>query len=396
MSEQNEISFIVPEDIRYSCILCGNCCRHWSISVERKIFEHLSDSSLWEKLKARYPDSSIINIKPGDNSGQMEKDSGNCIMLDGNYCMIHSEMGVSSKPSVCRMFPFICKASPDGIYVSASFHCPAVRQGKGAPLAESVPELINTLVDAEEEFAYDESVKLAPNLSTDWEGYLIIENYITDCIENGDFMDGLWESIKTIASLVYMQQSAGLQYADASAIAGFLENPPPPPFEMDGQIASHQVQFATSMISVLELWKRSFEPGYSDIIMNGGTFLSDTFEKTIKTQPFPLYLKENGDIWDSPEFIRYIRHILIWRKYLISDDNLFSALTGLTFFPLIYVWYASVSAEQNGCKKPEKNELVETLGIMDLYLFHLGLFKSIFKKFSEGIMWFAGIKMESV
>jgi Fe-S-cluster containining protein len=395
MSENNEISFIVPEDMKYDCLRCGGCCRFWSIAVEKGICENLSSTHLWKSIKDKYPSKSIVFLNPEEDQGQMEKIDGSCIMLDDNLCRIHKELDPIMKPGVCRIYPFIFNGTPDGIYISASYHCPAVRKNEGLPFADHIPELIKTLVEIGEEFTYEDEIRIAPNLSTNWEGYLVIEKFISDSLKRVDLMDGLWESVKALTGLIKYWEEKNETSIGAEEIKQLLENPPHTPLEVGGQIAVYQVQFVTSMISVLELWKRSFDGENASIILHGGAYTSDTFEKKITVRPFSDHIKENATLWNSEEFSGYMKHIIEWRKYLLSKDSLLSSLIGLTFFPLLFIWYSSVQSEMRGSAEVEKTDLTETLGILDLYLFHLGLFKSIIEKFAEGIMWFSGLNPSS-
>jgi Fe-S-cluster containining protein len=68
--------------------------------------------------------------------------NGACGFLsEADRCRIHEELGASSKPLTCRLFPFQYHPGEKATLVTTSHACPSVVRNQGAPLSERLEEL---------------------------------------------------------------------------------------------------------------------------------------------------------------------------------------------------------------------------------------------------------------
>ena len=58
-----------------------------------------------------------------------------CHYLEDKLCSLHREHGLTHKPVICQLYPFNLVHTPDGIFVSLLFSCPAVMAASGKPTA---------------------------------------------------------------------------------------------------------------------------------------------------------------------------------------------------------------------------------------------------------------------
>lgn len=78
----------------------------------------------------------------GDNDYSLSHtDDGVCHFYQDDLCELHRSHGISHKPVVCQLYPFTLVSTPQGLYVSLLYSCPAVVAGTGAGAAEQREEL---------------------------------------------------------------------------------------------------------------------------------------------------------------------------------------------------------------------------------------------------------------
>lgn len=384
MENANGIKIYFPEGVFYDCNLCGKCCKTWMVTVDVESCRRLKKTWFYRKLKKKYPGLEIIKNDSVSKSRIIGKIDNECIMLEDDLCQIHGNLGSSMKPLACRMFPFIFGVTPRGYYMGVSYHCPMIRENKGIPLEKHTEEILDIIRTGHFEKP-SETLQLTSDFAIDWDGYFFMEEFIDKCIASSGALLGTWQVMSSIAAFRLMEKSRNKTKASANEVKNYFQIPPPALMKRDEEFNRHQIAFTASIITILELWDRSMRNELSEIVLNGGILQSDTFEKEIRIKPFEEYLSQEPALWEEPVFLEYIRHLL-WRKYLISFNTIFQGVTALHFLPLIFCWYTNASAVSGNLEKPAIEDMKQSMGIIDLYFYHLRHINMFFEKFATDIL----------
>lgn len=382
---QEEMDIFFPEGYRYECLKCGKCCRYWNVIISEKIWNQLVNTPIISRIKKKHPNSEIIRFFPDKEVGVIDKIDNTCIMLENDFCLIHSQMGYEFKPDVCRKFPFILTSTPDGIHAGVSYHCTSILQNKGIKVSEYIQDIKKLLETFEPKYQAGNIIKLTDNINITWEGYLFLEKQLTDRIGTTGVSDATWKMMGMIISLGIIRENIGENVISVNEMENLFSSPPLPPLKRERWFHEYQLEYASSILSILELWAESMEEGNADIILNGGSLQSDSFEKEIEIKPIEAYVKSQIKEEFQIEFEKYVEHLL-WRKYLLTYDTVFTGIVMLNFMPLFFVWYANTSAMAQGGREMEMEDVKTALGLLDLYFHHLRLMGRFFRRFGKGLI----------
>ncbi len=176
-----------PES-RFTCHSCGVCCRTFPrIPVDEKRAREI-EANL-SRIQELLPGEHIADVfcsDPDAETGERaisRRPTGECIFLTkNNTCAIHAALGEAAKPQVCRDFPYIFRRTPRGLFVGLSFTCPTVRQNKGKPLSEQLPQLQQWFQEAYRCDTIGETVGLDNSYTLEWQSYETLELAISDLL----------------------------------------------------------------------------------------------------------------------------------------------------------------------------------------------------------------------
>jgi len=147
-------AFSFPENLRFECTRCGDCCRGWQILLGPGELERLSGLD-WRGRVDRLVETKIVagvSSHRGRHNVLAQRADGSCLFLGAeNQCQIHEHFGDETKPLVCRLFPFSFLPVGDRIAVDVSFACRSISAGVGAPVGDRVPEWSKLAFDVDVE-----------------------------------------------------------------------------------------------------------------------------------------------------------------------------------------------------------------------------------------------------
>lgn len=99
-----------------------------------------------------------------------------CVFLNQDkLCSIHAELGPAAKPTTCRQYPFQFTATPDGLFVGASFFCTSIRENSGRPMMEHSLEILLDLVPQAILTEVPDPIPLDAETTLSWEQYRQLE-----------------------------------------------------------------------------------------------------------------------------------------------------------------------------------------------------------------------------
>ena len=137
-------------DQRFTCRQCGRCCRRgWDIALtpgEVDAYRRARVERFYREREDAPEGADEDPFEPIPGHAEYfrirKRADGACGFLSpGNRCRIHEEMGSSSKPLTCRLFPFRFHPGEAATLVTATFCCPTVVNNDGATLGSQARDL---------------------------------------------------------------------------------------------------------------------------------------------------------------------------------------------------------------------------------------------------------------
>lgn len=186
-----------PPGQRFACSACGRCCRApWNVVVDSESAARIRALPVVGDALRRDAEGRLVTAKVG----------GACTFLTSeNLCRVHEV-----KPRTCRQFPFTFRSTPDGVFVGASFFCPAVAANEG-------PLLDETMVDVDE-------AMLEP-FAGDWPAYAALEAALRQAVATRPVSEALREAL---SRRLGGDPPPGLEPFFAARFVGWLEYPGDP------------------------------------------------------------------------------------------------------------------------------------------------------------------------
>lgn len=181
---------IVPEGLRYTCLLDGMCCSDaWEIQVEPEAAERI-ESVTWQECSALRPpqaDTPFERSRARQGALLLRRAGAACHFLgDDNRCRLHADHGFQIKPQACRRFPFRFLDTPDGVYVGVSFGCNSVLRDEGHSLAEQRDEIAWLYAREPRPASVELPLRLDVDMPIGWETYKHLEAALDTILARAD------------------------------------------------------------------------------------------------------------------------------------------------------------------------------------------------------------------
>ena len=173
----------------FSCTACGKCCREpWTVPVSAAKFDSLSQTQSYQNYKR----AGYEPLPLAQGSYQIGRDpEGLCyFQQDDGGCEIHAEHGLDAKPHICQIYPYEFVKTPDGLFVSLAFSCPAVLAGVGESISREDEYLRSLLTDyphdLPEVMGRDDEVLVSEGYHITWAEYSKLEIQLLSCLDPKD------------------------------------------------------------------------------------------------------------------------------------------------------------------------------------------------------------------
>lgn len=121
----NPLPLVIEEGLRFSCHRCGACCRRFVVDLEPDEVAAIARHD-WAAEDPRYRDGFTVRGENqwGEPRDELKKWGEACIFLDvDGLCLVEKRLGREAKPRVCRKFPFVFVAAPDGERAAVTIEC---------------------------------------------------------------------------------------------------------------------------------------------------------------------------------------------------------------------------------------------------------------------------------
>lgn len=175
-----DVRLHLPPEQRFECTVCGRCCKiPWNVPVEPRAEVVLRESEAYQR-RVREGFQPLVVVQERLTLARNQDKS--CTFLDENGCELHREIGGEKKPVVCQTFPYLFTETPDGIFTSLSYACPAVLDDTGA-LVEASRASLEAFVERHWEelpqgLPAGERVEVLKGRELPWADYLLLEQAI--------------------------------------------------------------------------------------------------------------------------------------------------------------------------------------------------------------------------
>jgi Fe-S-cluster containining protein len=354
--QHNKNMFIFPENLKFECTTCGECCnRDWQVYIGPKTYFGLKDTEIYKELQKKYNGEELFHLDLENRECTIRKFDGKCPMIqDDNLCAIHVKMGIEEKPVPCRYFPYIMAPTPEGIYVGFSFNCEGVSHTKEKQeYDEDMNQYLRQILEdsSESEFGFGE-IPIFNEVVTDWEGYKTLEEYVYTCLnETKNISEKLWKALMTSMMLIYDCRKNQRKNVSSEVISEYLRQPFKPPFERDKDYQYQEFSYAMFLVTLLETAETSQRQETLEALLNGGVINSKTFRQKINIEHLMEYFDNQEPNDESPELLRYFKH-LVWRKEILKSSGIVSGLGMLNLTKTLFDWYLYTSAFVNKADKP--------------------------------------------
>ncbi len=198
---------ILPSNIHYSCICCGECCRRWQVLINQTEADRFAKEDWAKSLGAaglegakivcdgvfRPREDASMPVQPAADPGYIKFesdlkytlklcDSDKCVFLMGNnLCHMHAEKDFDYKSHTCKAFPVKPLYLPDGsVQANYSFFCPGVTDDCESEITEASIEKL--LEDDNDMGIISDKLRICDNIEISYKNMLTLNHFI------GDFM----------------------------------------------------------------------------------------------------------------------------------------------------------------------------------------------------------------
>ncbi|MBC24385.1 MAG: hypothetical protein CMJ32_10785 [Phycisphaerae bacterium] len=120
----------------YSCHACGNCCRDFTVQLNKDDLEKISGQDWVSRIGQE-----VTTVFRGVHYLRQKEDGACIFWMDDGRCRIHAEHGYEAKPIACQLFPFALVPEDGRIQSGISFACQSVLENKGDTMSSHLSEL---------------------------------------------------------------------------------------------------------------------------------------------------------------------------------------------------------------------------------------------------------------
>lgn len=301
------------------------------------------------------------------------KPDNSCTFLDqDNLCELHRELGGERKPLVCQTFPYLLTETPDGIFITLSYACPAVSEGMGPEVEQQRAYLEQMIASRGEEMPQAPPVAQTVEITRDhgmaWNDYRMLEEELLAGLSQRDPVSSL---LGAAVHLIWAEPEGDFQrppggfgLARPYNFAGF-----------DRQLAS---MVSCNLLSITEdVTDPQERARLGSFLWNGGHHPSTRFGLVLPA----FQLSQPASASAQERVARYLRGAIFGKRLLLG--SVVSRLLALTCGVAILLFYVEAFTA-NGDDEATAFDRAFTLVESEL-LSHTRSFDGFFLEFEEAL-----------
>ena len=362
----------LPTDQSFACTSCGRCCRAcWTIAVEPEAEPAIRSSQAYQ---ARVREGFLPLTIQQERVAVARKHDNSCTFLDqDNLCELHRELGGEHKPVVCQTYPYLLTETPDGIFITLSYACPAVSEGTGPPVEQQrayLEQMISRRGDKVPQTPrVTESVEMTRGHNLSWSEYRKLEDELLAGLSQQDPVSSL---LGAAVHLIWVEPATG----DFQRPAGGFGLTRPYNFAgFDRQLAT---MVTCNLLAITEdVTDPQERAQLGSFLWNGGRHSSTRFGLTL---PMFQLCRPSGPSAQQ-RVSRYLRGAIFGKRLLLG--SVVSRLLALTCGIAILLFYVEAFTA-NGDDETTAFDRAFTLIESEL-LSHTRSFDGFFLEFEEAL-----------
>jgi Fe-S-cluster containining protein len=210
---------VTASGARFTCHACAACCRRYRVGLSAEERDRIAAHD-WRREGQRFGRGwTVEGTDPwGEPQTQLRRrPDGACVFLDDDdLCRIHKRLGPAAKPRICRQFPFVFVAAPDGVRATVGVECLGLHRSldDGVPLEaqrESLEALREEVTPHRTRWRVRRragGVLLSP------EAYLALETELRVAVASGDTLE---DTVLCLAGIAREIESETIDLGDLDA-----------------------------------------------------------------------------------------------------------------------------------------------------------------------------------
>lgn len=332
------MNLFLPADQHFECTSCGRCCKaSWTIAVDAQAEPGIRAS---QAFQARERAGFVPLVTVEDRLALARALDQSCVFLDEkNMCDLHSELGGTGKPIVCQTFPYLLLQTPEGIYTTLSYACPAALNGEGPPLERARADLENLLgarwSDMPQGTPVGEKVEILRDRWLPWQDYLQLEREILAAFSPEQPVLSL---LGVAVHLVLLEPDAPGDFPSQRASASLAA-----PYNFGGFDRELASMVSCNLIAITEDVTAPEERArVGSLLWNGQPYRSERFQLDLPR----FALRAPASDWSRDVIGRYVRNAIFGKRLLLGTlvSRLLAMVCGLS----ILLFYSEAFEAEEG------------------------------------------------
>lgn len=332
----------------YDCIHCGKSCQ-----LAAPLPVHSSKVATLRGLPV-VQEMDQDPIQDGEPFARIGN-QGACPFHKDDRCAIHTELGATAKPFLCRLFPFLGYRTPGGVTISTEFRCSAVQQNHGRPASAHRQDLEALFESLNMPELGPGPYPVLPGLAIDWPGLERLSGHLERRLEEKG-ADATLDAIQIVGRFYGMSGLLSVAEVDQAVEMGPIKF-------LSSKDDFHETvaEAAFRLVAFSETANPEDAQAYTQALCDG----QDIRSRVSGYQGPSRHVHHAAAALDlSDTATRFVR-ALLQRQFLVSDGTLAGRLAALHLTPMLVHWMAALSMLAAGRRQPEDADVAFAFNFLE-------------------------------